>query len=82
MANQLPSEQQLAENTASLYPQSIQTDKNMEEQNKNLLFERPEDGIPLGTSVGNASLFLTFLIILYGIIFRIRNSNSSKKQKQ
>jgi hypothetical protein len=78
----LPSEQQLAETTASLYPQAIQTENGLNEQDKNLLFERPENGIPLGTSVGNASLFLTFLIILYGIIFRIKDSNFPKNKKQ
>jgi hypothetical protein len=78
----LPSEQQLAENTASLYPQSIQTENGLDEQNKNVLFEKPENGIALGTSVGNASLFLAFLIILYGIIFRIKDSNFPKNKKQ
>jgi hypothetical protein len=79
----LPSEQQLAETTASLYPQSIQTENGLNEQNKNLLFDTPEDGgIPLGTPVRNASPFLAFLIILYGIIFRIKDSNPSKNKKQ
>jgi hypothetical protein len=82
MASQaLPSEQQLAESTAALYPQSIHTETGLNEQEKNILFERPDNGIPLGTSVGNASLFLTFLIILYGIIFRIKDSNFPKNKQ-
>jgi hypothetical protein len=69
----LPSEQQLAEKSAAFYPQtSLLWGNSLNGTDRNLLFEAPEDGgIPLGTPVKEAMLFLATLVMLYGIIVRI-----------
>jgi hypothetical protein len=69
----LPSEQQLAEKLAAFYPQtSLLWENSLYGKDRNLLFEAPEGGgIPLGTPVKEAMLFLATLVMLYGIIIRI-----------
>jgi hypothetical protein len=88
MATQaLPSEQRLAETAVSLasFPsaESLSGDGIIAESDRNLLYVPPPDtgGGPLGTPVRDATPFLAALVILYGIIFRIRNSNPKNKMQ-
>jgi hypothetical protein len=70
----LPSERQLAEAPVATAPQTALLDTGMNENDRPLLFEMPEEnpGIGLGTPVKETSLFLAALAVLYGIIARLK----------
>jgi hypothetical protein len=56
---------------ASAFPDTGSVGKNITNSEKSLLFEAPEGGgIPLGTPVKGAMLFLICLVVLYGIVNR------------